>query len=197
MSEIIIQEIQHPKFRKKETRVLQKRFLQVYRTEKTDDADKLMLNALKLKLILNLPIHVFLEFFAYNPVGWTTNYLFEELNNPQFQEPQVWVSKELDSEIVSGSGQKVGEVGNALVSTVNLMCKSSFDVLSPEVKPINILPIASLCLVKEFRLHISLGALVFLYQHRDRYSHSLKKLIEDILDQFDTYCKTAKYLKLV
>lgn len=195
MSEIIIQEITHPRFRKKDTRTLEKSFFDTYLT---DSADKALQNALKLKLALNIPLYLFVEFFSYHSVGWTTMYDFAELTTPTYETPRVWLSETLDFEKESGTGQKVGEVGKALLDTVNLLSKSSVEILQTStVQPINTLAMNSLCLMKDFRLCISLSALVFLHRNNDRLSHSLKKLIVDILENFEAYCKTSKKIRLI
>jgi hypothetical protein len=195
MSKIVIQEIIHPKFRKKETRTLEKAFLKNYLTEA---ADKSFLDALKLKLSIRIPLYVFVEFFAYNSVGWTTMYNFEELKNPEFEEPKIWLSPELDLEKVSGSGQKVGEVGKALMDTINLLSKSSSEILlESDVQPINTLALNSMCLLKDFRLYISLGSLVFLHNHNESLSHALKQTLADILKEFEEHCKTNKKIRLI
>ncbi len=195
MSEIIIREITHPRFRKKETRTLEKSFVDTYLT---DEADKNLLNLLKLKLGLKIPLYLFVEFFAYNSVGWATTYDFAELKTPDYETPSIWLSKDLDQIKESGSGQKVGEVGKALLETVNLMAKSSSEILqSSEVQPINTLAVNSLCLMKEFNLCISLGGLVFLHKNNEQLSHSLKSLISQILEAFESYCKSNKKIQLV
>lgn len=195
MSTIIIQDVTHPKFKKKETRSLEQSFFDTYLT---DESDKNMLNALKLKIALRIPLYVFVEFFAYNPVGWTTGYNFEELKNPEFEKPSVWLSESLDLEKDSGSGQKVAEVGTALMDTVNLLAKSGSEILwQSDVQPINTLALNTLSLLKDFRLCISLSALVFLHRNNDQLSHSLKKTIAVILQEFENHCKTSKKIRLI
>ena len=195
MSNIVIQEIIHPKFRKKETRTLEKAFLDTYLT---DTADRNFLDAFKIKLALRIPLYVFIEFFAYNSVGWTTMYDFEELQKPEFEGPKVWLSQELDLEKVSGSGQKVGEVGKALMDTINLLSKSSSEILiESNIAPINTFALNSLCLVKDFRLYVSLGVLVFLHKHNESLSHSLKQTLADILKEFEQHCRTNKKIRLI
>jgi len=185
-----VTEIVHPAFRKKDVILITPAFLEGY---KTDSSFKTLNGEIKLGLELEIPTYLFLEFFSYQPTGWTTGSDFLSFDNQRYFGDFEWVGQDKDQEIKTKSGTTLASTGEALVKTVNLLAKSSYDVLmEADVKPINAMGALSMGLCRKYKFYTSLAALVFFTSQNDKTSLGFQRLLSQIFEAFEAACLKSK-----
>lgn len=185
-----VTEIVHPAFRKKDVVLITPDFLKNY---KTDPNLKTLNTEIKLGLELEIPVYLFLEFFSYQPAGWTTGSDFLSFDNQRYFGDFEWISSSQDQEIKTKSGTTLASTGEALVKTVNLLAKSSYDVLmEADVKPVNAMGALSMGLCRKYKFYTSLGSLVFFLSQQEKTSLGFQRLLSQIFEAFENTCLKSK-----
>ena len=187
MNKIEITTIKHLYFRS-----LTEAFIRNYRTK-----DVLYPESIIVNFKLNMPVCLFLELLAYHPKGWAMGNNSNKYDTLSFYEPSVWKDSQTDDVELTNSGTTIKAAANSLGKTLDILGKSSVEILEQSnVLEQNLSSLLPMSVYREFVFSVTIKDLLTLLEVISEMSFGLQEYVNGFLDTFDRYCLKGNRFEL-